>query len=52
MSVINQLLPLSLNHLPWVIAGLLSWVFAYWQLYKMSDTFSWTLLRRPYLFSR
>lgn len=40
MSVINHLLPLSLNYLPWVIAGLLSWVFAYWQLYKMSDTFA------------
>jgi hypothetical protein len=38
--VINQLLALSLNHLVWVIAGLLSWAVTYWQLYKMkSDTF-------------
>jgi hypothetical protein len=40
MWVINQLLALSLNHLVWVIAGLLSWGGAYWQLYEMkADTF-------------
>jgi hypothetical protein len=38
--IINHLLTLSLNHLVWVIAGLLSWVGAYWQLYRMkSNTF-------------
>lgn len=40
MSVINQLLALSLNNLICVIAGLLSWVGAYWQLYEIkADTF-------------
>lgn len=40
MSGINQLLGQSLNHLPWVVAGLLFWVVAYGQLYTIkSETF-------------
>jgi len=33
MSVINNLLALSLNHILWVISGLVFWVIAYLQLY-------------------
>jgi hypothetical protein len=40
LSAINHLLAQSLNHLPWVIAGLLFWGVAYWQLYIIkSETF-------------
>jgi hypothetical protein len=41
MSVINDLLSQSLNHILWVIFGLASWVGAYWQLYKVKpETFA------------
>jgi len=39
MSVINNLLALSLNHILWVILGLAFWVITYLQLYEMSDIF-------------
>jgi hypothetical protein len=40
LSSINRLLAQSLNYLPWVIVGLLSWGAAFWQLYIIkSDTF-------------
>jgi hypothetical protein len=40
LPIISQLLTQSLNHLPWVSLGLLSWGVAYWQLYIVkSETF-------------
>jgi hypothetical protein len=40
LSAINHLLAQTLNHLPWVIAGLLFWGVAYLQLYVIkSETF-------------
>ena len=37
MSVINNLLAQSLNHILWVILGLAAWIGCYWQLYSMGS---------------
>src|SRR5450759_1264506 len=32
MPIVNELLAQTTNYLPWVVAGLFAWAFAYWHL--------------------